>query len=535
MKTVLAVWTVIILASLNAGFSQEETEIWSTDIEKAKMQAAAENKMVLLHFWGSFCRPCVNLDKFVFSNPRVTQTISDNFVAVKVNVEYNPQLAKEYGIRTIPHDVVISPTGRMLMKRKSPSDSDGYLRMIVGAAKSTSAVDSIPEQMEAEIAQATQGNEDVEPAFVPAGQTEISRPAFDELSSESAGRTVRQVSREVAEPVTIDNRHFADARSAPFQLKTPVKKQFVLPNAYQSAPNAVNHQPNQSPASADGEMPRSSSSFDLNSPIVANQAARLQGSNTEVTNPTQESSLSAPVSNSPIKIAGIVPNDLIGQSNSVSPQGEQVVVSEPKMESSKFAATEINATVVSQPMITTQTSETSLVDDSKPVVSLSKPIATQPLVGMLQPKVEIGQGDYEAETATNKSTNHQTPALGMDGFCPVSLYSLGQLEKGDRQWGCVHRGHLYLFTSKQGRDQFRLAPDVYSPMLAGYDAVEFGEQGDLTAGNMAYRVVHEVNEQKMLFLFASAANKELFAKEPGKYLKIVRQAISDVDKPTILR
>ena len=103
---------------------------WHTDLDSAINQAQAENKLVLLHFGASWCRPCRSLDTFVFSSTDVVSAVSSNMVAVKIDVDQQPDIVTEYGVTNVPFDVIITPGGKVINKRKSPSDARNYARMI---------------------------------------------------------------------------------------------------------------------------------------------------------------------------------------------------------------------------------------------------------------------------------------------------------------------------------------------------------------------------------------------------------------------
>ena len=55
---------------------------WQYDIKSGISKAEAENKLVLLHFSASWCRPCQALDKFVFPNLEVARSVNENVVPV---------------------------------------------------------------------------------------------------------------------------------------------------------------------------------------------------------------------------------------------------------------------------------------------------------------------------------------------------------------------------------------------------------------------------------------------------------------------
>ena len=121
---------VIIAFYSSFGFAQGVK--WQTNLERASQRAARENKLVLLHFGASWCRPCHALETYVFTNPRVHRAMQDNVIPVKIDVDEKPVLVKEYGVSSVPFDVVITPAGRVVAKRSSPRDASTYAEMVTG-------------------------------------------------------------------------------------------------------------------------------------------------------------------------------------------------------------------------------------------------------------------------------------------------------------------------------------------------------------------------------------------------------------------
>jgi thiol-disulfide isomerase/thioredoxin len=107
---------------------------WLSNVEKAKELAKRQNKLVLLHFGASWCRPCKALDTYVFKSSQVKKAISENVVPVKLDADRALDLVNEYDVSMVPFDVIISPAGRVITERRSPADADNYAKMIAGTS-----------------------------------------------------------------------------------------------------------------------------------------------------------------------------------------------------------------------------------------------------------------------------------------------------------------------------------------------------------------------------------------------------------------
>ena len=119
MKTFLSLILTLALSSMAFGAK----EGWLDDLEKAKAQAKAENKKILLDFTGSdWCGWCKKLDKEVFSQTAWRDYAAKHFVLVEVDFPHgfqlpeatkkqNDQLAKKFAIQGYPTIVITSASG----------------------------------------------------------------------------------------------------------------------------------------------------------------------------------------------------------------------------------------------------------------------------------------------------------------------------------------------------------------------------------------------------------------------------------------
>jgi thioredoxin-related protein len=119
MKTFLSLLMIVSLSSV--AFAAKEG--WLDDMEKAKAQAKAENKKILLDFTGSdWCGWCKKLDKEVFSQQEWKDYAAKHLVLVEVDFpkgfqlpeatkKQNDELAKKFKIQGYPTIVITSASG----------------------------------------------------------------------------------------------------------------------------------------------------------------------------------------------------------------------------------------------------------------------------------------------------------------------------------------------------------------------------------------------------------------------------------------
>ena len=134
----------------------------------------------------------------------------------------------------------------------------------------------------------------------------------------------------------------------------------------------------------------------------------------------------------------------------------------------------------------------------------------------------------------------QAPAIALDGFCPVTLLETvardpndrSAWKKGDKQFGAIHRGRTYLFTSAAQQQKFLANPDAFAPVLAGCDAVRFAERGEMVDGKRAYGLI---TPDRRIFLFADEAARNRFEQSPANYSNAIQQALLRNEAGTLHR
>jgi protein disulfide-isomerase len=120
MKTFLSIVMTVALTSMAFAATKEG---WLDDLEKAKAQAKAENKKILLDFTGSdWCGWCKKLDKEVFSQQAFKEYADKHLVLVELDFprsfqlpeatkKQNEALAKKFNINGYPTIVITSASG----------------------------------------------------------------------------------------------------------------------------------------------------------------------------------------------------------------------------------------------------------------------------------------------------------------------------------------------------------------------------------------------------------------------------------------
>lgn len=178
---------------------------------------------------------------------------------------------------------------------------------------------------------------------------------------------------------------------------------------------------------------------------------------------------------------------------------------------------------------TVRQAEVRVEENPQPASVESESPAADTVVESAQPgqaEVPSGEATDKQEALGPDSPEASLPPLGLEGFCPIALIENKEWKEGDRQFGCIHRGQLYLFLSLEARDQFLESPDRYAPVLSGYDPVVFTERGELVSGSREHgRFIDD-----RIVLFTNEESFQKFKEAPMKYIDAVRQAMQESEQ-----
>ena len=135
MRIFSAIALFVLLASFTPG-----TNTWGTNFDKAKQQAAAEHKFIVLNFSGSdWCGPCIRLHKEILDSDAFLSYADKNLVLVnadfprqkknqlaKAQQQQNDKLADRYNDKgNFPLTVLLNADGKLL------KEWEGYPKMSI--------------------------------------------------------------------------------------------------------------------------------------------------------------------------------------------------------------------------------------------------------------------------------------------------------------------------------------------------------------------------------------------------------------------
>ncbi|MDH3716801.1 MAG: DUF255 domain-containing protein, partial [Planctomycetota bacterium] len=127
---------VVLLAGLTGHAADAEEIQWLQSIEQAQQIAASTQRLVLIHFWSTTCKPCSQLEKEVYNYPGIGPQIGASFVPVKVNADEHPAVRQQFNIEFVPTDVVLAPDGSVVAHRSCPLNRFEYIAGLAQVAAS---------------------------------------------------------------------------------------------------------------------------------------------------------------------------------------------------------------------------------------------------------------------------------------------------------------------------------------------------------------------------------------------------------------
>ncbi|MES2789753.1 MAG: thioredoxin family protein [Planctomycetota bacterium] len=112
-------------------------KFWRANFTEAEAEARQTGRPLLLHFHASWCPPCRQMESDVLNTPDVKRALVERVVGVKVDLDQHPEIAEKYGVSSIPADVLISPSGKVIGKTVGFQPRDVYLASLTAAEKKT--------------------------------------------------------------------------------------------------------------------------------------------------------------------------------------------------------------------------------------------------------------------------------------------------------------------------------------------------------------------------------------------------------------
>ena len=99
--------------------------------------AKARHKTVMIFFYADWCHYCQQMKAETFTDARVIDAVNRDFIAVRVNIDKEAEIVREYRIRPIPDTWFVSAKGKPIGHRPGLIPADDLLRILNYMKKSS--------------------------------------------------------------------------------------------------------------------------------------------------------------------------------------------------------------------------------------------------------------------------------------------------------------------------------------------------------------------------------------------------------------
>lgn len=100
---------------------------WQADYQRALQLGRQTGRPVLIHFSATWCVPCQRMDREVFVAPDIRARLAQQFVAVRIDYDRDPAVARRFGVQTLPTDVILDPVnGQLVARNNGPMGAAAY-------------------------------------------------------------------------------------------------------------------------------------------------------------------------------------------------------------------------------------------------------------------------------------------------------------------------------------------------------------------------------------------------------------------------
>ena len=114
---------------------------WSTNLSAAWNEATNRQQPVLLYFTAKWCGPCKLMARTTFTNQTVTQTWKQT-IRVAVDIDDQPTVAEQHGIRAVPAFHLFSSGGGAVAKTTGYQEANQFVAWLTNALQQASAAEA---------------------------------------------------------------------------------------------------------------------------------------------------------------------------------------------------------------------------------------------------------------------------------------------------------------------------------------------------------------------------------------------------------
>lgn len=122
--------TLFLLAPVRLAAANTESAFQKLDLAAASTRAKSEGKLVFVDAWATWCGPCKMLDTSTWKDASVIELLKQHTVAIKIDVDQNPEFANDRAITSIPTLLVLRPDGTEVTRIVGYVDAAAFIKQI---------------------------------------------------------------------------------------------------------------------------------------------------------------------------------------------------------------------------------------------------------------------------------------------------------------------------------------------------------------------------------------------------------------------
>ena len=114
-----------------------------TTLEQASVKAKAENKLIFLDCYTTWCGPCKVMARKVFPQEKVGAYMNPKFINLQIDMEgeYGAPLAKKLQISAYPTFVIFNADAQEIGRFLGSSEADDFIKNVEAKSKDNSSSD----------------------------------------------------------------------------------------------------------------------------------------------------------------------------------------------------------------------------------------------------------------------------------------------------------------------------------------------------------------------------------------------------------
>lgn len=130
----------ILILALGAAISQADESLtprskasieWEKDPAVAAEQARKSGKPIIVYITADYCGYCRKMERESWSDKDVTKTVSENFVALKLDAEKHEKLVARLDVRAYPTTLVFGGDGKHITTAEGFLSRADLLKLLV--------------------------------------------------------------------------------------------------------------------------------------------------------------------------------------------------------------------------------------------------------------------------------------------------------------------------------------------------------------------------------------------------------------------